>query len=386
MAEKMITGSAERVSTQDKTDILQNEHIKFNQNIDDDWRVKEKKLVRKLDMTLMPVVWVLYLFNYLDRNNIAQARLNSFEGDLVLATAFSGLVAAGIFAGLDGTAGLAGWRWLFIIESAASFVAAIAAMFILPDYPESKTGSGRWLFTESERQFAVERIARDRVSTPENDRSVFHGLKLAVVDYRTWIFVLLLCANHTAYGFNNYFPTIMKAFNLGNTTLTLILTSPPYLVGAIISFLVAFSSDRNNERGFHIAVPIAVAVVGFVISVSTLNVPARYFGSFLYTSGCFSANAMVYSWAASTLNQTSEKRACATSIVNLLSQFGNVWSPYFFPKADGPRYLMAMLLMMGFSFLSIVCCMVMKCDLKRANHRLKAKGEEEGKDVVLFAL
>ena len=31
----------------------------------------EKKLVRKLDMTLMPVVWVLYLFNYLDRNNIA---------------------------------------------------------------------------------------------------------------------------------------------------------------------------------------------------------------------------------------------------------------------------------------------------------------------------
>ena len=31
----------------------------------------EKRLVRKLDMTLMPVVWTLYLFNYLDRNNIA---------------------------------------------------------------------------------------------------------------------------------------------------------------------------------------------------------------------------------------------------------------------------------------------------------------------------
>lgn len=79
-------------------------------------------------------------------------------------------------------------------------------MLVLPDYPESKTGSGRWLFTEDERQFAVERISRDRVSTPEADRSVFYGLKLAAADYRTWIFVLLLCANHTAYGFNNCKP------------------------------------------------------------------------------------------------------------------------------------------------------------------------------------
>ena len=31
----------------------------------------EKRLVRKLDMTLMPAIWLLYLFNYLDRNNIA---------------------------------------------------------------------------------------------------------------------------------------------------------------------------------------------------------------------------------------------------------------------------------------------------------------------------
>jgi hypothetical protein len=36
-----------------------------------DWTATEKSLVRKLDMTLLPVVWVLYMFNYLDRNNIA---------------------------------------------------------------------------------------------------------------------------------------------------------------------------------------------------------------------------------------------------------------------------------------------------------------------------
>ena len=38
---------------------------------DPEYRAKEKKLVRRLDLTLMPTVWVLYMFNYLDRNNIA---------------------------------------------------------------------------------------------------------------------------------------------------------------------------------------------------------------------------------------------------------------------------------------------------------------------------
>lgn len=38
---------------------------------DEAWLEAEKSLTRKLDLTLVPMVWVLYLFNYLDRNNIA---------------------------------------------------------------------------------------------------------------------------------------------------------------------------------------------------------------------------------------------------------------------------------------------------------------------------
>jgi len=49
-----------------------------------EWRTLEKKLVRRLDMTLMPCLWTLYLFNYLDRASIAQARLNTLEEDLNL--------------------------------------------------------------------------------------------------------------------------------------------------------------------------------------------------------------------------------------------------------------------------------------------------------------
>lgn len=44
----------------------------------------EKKVVRRLDTWMLPQLWILYMFNYLNRTNIAQARLNSFNEDLNL--------------------------------------------------------------------------------------------------------------------------------------------------------------------------------------------------------------------------------------------------------------------------------------------------------------
>lgn len=108
---------------------------------------------------------------------------------LVLATAFSGLIAAGVFSGLDGAEGIPGWRWLFIIDGAGSFFAALVSFFLLPDYIESKTGSGKWLFTEEERELAAKRMALDRVSLPEVSHSVWYGARLALQDPRTYIFV-----------------------------------------------------------------------------------------------------------------------------------------------------------------------------------------------------
>lgn len=135
----------------------------------------------------------------------------------------------------------------------------------------------------------------------------------------------MLCANHSAYGFNNFYPSIVRGFNLGSNTITLVCTAPPYLVGALITFAMAYNSDRVNERGWHIIISMTVAIVGFVISVATLNVPARYFASFLYIGGCFTGNSLVFAWGASTTSQTPEKRACATAIINVLGQAGNTW-------------------------------------------------------------
>ncbi|KAL4939955.1 hypothetical protein BDV06DRAFT_230747 [Aspergillus oleicola] len=305
------------------------------------------------------------LSSWYTRKELALRTAVLYSG-LILATAFSGLIAAGIFTGLDGARGLTGWQWLFIIEGAGSFFAAMVAMTLLPDYINSKSGSGQWLLTPQERGIAASRIAADRVSVPDADRSVWYGVSLAIKDFRTWIFFLMLCSNHTAYGFNNFFPSIVRGFNLGSNTITLVLTAPPYLFAAAVSFVVAYSSDRYNERGYHISLPMCFAITGFIISTATLSVPARYVASFLYASGAFAAIAMVYSWAASVLNQTPEKRAAGTAIINLLSQCGNIWSPYFFRH--------------------IVCAMGMKVVLKKENRKLLRLGDERRRRVTLYTV
>lgn len=44
----------------------------------------EIALVRKLDLRIMPTLWAMYFMNYLDRNAIANARLNNLEKHLGL--------------------------------------------------------------------------------------------------------------------------------------------------------------------------------------------------------------------------------------------------------------------------------------------------------------
>ena len=41
----------------------------------------EKKLVQRIDRRLLPLIVIIYLFNYLDRNSITQARLYGLQKD-----------------------------------------------------------------------------------------------------------------------------------------------------------------------------------------------------------------------------------------------------------------------------------------------------------------
>lgn len=116
----------------------------------------------------------------------------------ILATAFAGLIAAGIFHGLDDVAGIAGWKWLFILQGAVTFVIAVIGYFVLPDFPLTT----RWL-TEEERQLAHNRMELDTVGN-KGETSTWKGLKQAASDPMVWIFCAMAHLHLAANGFKNF--------------------------------------------------------------------------------------------------------------------------------------------------------------------------------------
>lgn len=71
-------------------------------------------------------------------------RVAWFYSGSSLANMFGGVLAAAILGRLDGARGVAGWRWLFVIEGSLTVAVALAASLVLPDYPD--TAATRWLW------------------------------------------------------------------------------------------------------------------------------------------------------------------------------------------------------------------------------------------------
>lgn len=96
--------------------------------------------------------------------------------------AFGGLFAAGIAAAFANNR-ISSWRWLFMIEGAATVVVAVASMFVIPDWPATT----KWL-SEEERQLSVVRLMED-AGSEEEELSARRGFVLAMKDYRVWLAV-----------------------------------------------------------------------------------------------------------------------------------------------------------------------------------------------------
>ena len=293
----------------------------------------------------------------------------------ILATAFAGLIAAGVFSGMDDLAGLSGWRWLFILQGAVTFVVAVSAAFVLPDDP-LKT---RWL-TPEERELAHNRIHADTVGA-KHQTSTFKGLKEAAKDPKLWLFAFMQHMHLAANGFKNFFPTAVETLGF-NTTITLVLTCPPYLIAGFISIAWSVSSGRYNERTWHITVAKAIAISGFILACATLNTGARYFAMVVFAIGTYAVNSIILGWVASTCGQTKEKKACSLAIVNTIANISFIWTPYLWPESDGPRYTIAMSSSAAFSVATAAGAWAMKIWLQKLNRSIR-QGEDE--TVLRFA-
>lgn len=129
---------------------------------------------------------LFYLSSWYTRKELALRTALLYSGSTI-AGAFSGLIGAGVVAGLDDVRGLRAWRWLFLIEGSVTVVIALVAIPFLPDFPNNTT----WL-SEEESKYAMWRLEQDAGQEDFDDgakQGFWTGLNLAVKDIKTWILV-----------------------------------------------------------------------------------------------------------------------------------------------------------------------------------------------------
>jgi MFS family permease len=265
---------------------------------------------------------LLILSKWYTRRELTLRNAILFCGNLI-SNAFSSLVGAAVLSNMEGVLGHQAWRWLYWIEGAVTMLIALSAMFILPDLPHNSRG-----FTPEERAVAVFRMTEDVGEADEDslEQSPWTGLIMAVKDLKIYVMMLTFTAYVVGLSFNAYFPSLTKTLGFGYIT-TLLMSAPPWAFACVVSLINAWHADRTQERFWHIVGPIIGGIVGFVISMCTLNTAARYVALFLQASS-YAGFIVFYSWISSSFPRPPAKRAVAIAMINAFSQLGNIAGRY----------------------------------------------------------
>ncbi|KAF9006425.1 MFS general substrate transporter [Cyathus striatus] len=318
------------------------------------------------------------------RSELSQRTAFLSVGSLI-SNAFGSLIASGILDLMEGKFGYAAWRWLFFVEGFFTVAVAIAAIFILPDFPEKPA---HWLTLE-EQSLARIRILEDSEvnqyssSSYKTESGRYTGFLLALKDPKVWWLALALTCMAISLSFHAYFPTLTATMGY-NPTITLLLCSPPWIFATIIALLVSRHSDTKEERCWHIAVPLMAGILGFLLSMSTMQVAVRYLSLFLMAQS-YAGFIVFLAWASNSVSHPPAKRAVALAFINCVSQSGNVIGSYVWPKSWGPGYNTSYLVCSLTSSCCIAMCFAFRSYLKLLNAR-RRRTETEGTKVYIYIL
>lgn len=168
-------------------------------------------------------------------------------------------LSGAILAHLSGWLGIAGWRWLFLIEGAPPILLGAWAFFYLP----ASIQEARWL-TSEQRDYLLADMAREDDS--KDKRSDFLS---AFTDIRVWIVgiidgSILLGLYTIAF----WFPSFLREHGVVSIQGIALLAMLPHIAAVVSMVVVGRRSDRRGERHLHIVVPIAIGSVALGLSGS----------------------------------------------------------------------------------------------------------------------
>ncbi|HEV8423355.1 MAG TPA: MFS transporter [Chthoniobacterales bacterium] len=219
--------------------------------------------------------------------------------------------------------GIAGWRWLFLLEGIPAVLLGIATLLVLPDWPDE----ARWL-PPNERDWITQRLTEERnAKTQREHLTIWQALRHPAVLVLT---AGLFFTYTGGYAFWFWFPTMLQRLT-GWTNLQQIgwIGAIPFVAGLIGMLILSWSSDRTGERRWHFAIPQLTAAMAFV---GWLFLPhSNTLLVLVFTLVGFGTVAYLPSfWALPSAFLSSSAAAAAVGFINCTASIGGFVGPKIF--------------------------------------------------------
>lgn len=274
-------------------------------------------------------------------------------------------------------------------EGAATVGAAVAAKFLIPDWPETAK-----FLTEEERARVVARLSED-ISDAHLSRLDKTAAKRIFSDWKIYLGIFMyMGALNTGYSSSFFIPSIIK--DMGYTAqASQIRSIPIFVVASTTTLLVAICSDRLQHRFGFCMLGICVASVGYAILLSRDLVPigARYAALFLVVVGCYITQPIIIAWIQNNSSGHYKRyiypdpdcsapilihfpRSISSAMMIGFGNLGGITASNIFISTEAPYYTTGYSVSLGMLWMCGICCVILFFGARRENKR-RARGERD---------
>ena len=258
-----------------------------------------------------------------------------FTSSGLAGTMFSGILQGAIYTDLDGTSGLAGWRWLFVIDFLITLPISVYGFIFFPDTP---TSTRAYYLTPTEKHLAVERL-------PEVDKQRgvlgWSLLRRVLLSWHWWGFVLLWIAssNTEMYSSNAIFQLWLES--TGDYPVTEINYIPTSVsgMGIVATLLLGWYSDYNPRWRWHVGIILSfTAIISGSLMLSAPTRPAK-FAALIMNGIQFAGQTVMFAWANDLMRRDDAKRSVVIASMNMSSVAVYLfWSLLFYNATQAPDW------------------------------------------------
>ena len=278
------------------------------------------------------IVYLSHWFRYKDRAKAVALFMAAISISNIIGSPMSGFLL-----GINWL-GLAGWRWLFIIEGAPAIILGIVTIFYLTDRPHQAT----WL-ADDEREWLSSELKRENQAKQGAHavgllQTVSQAFRHREVILLTLAYFFMVTA---VYGLNFWLPTMVKKLSGSSNMIVSLISALPYCVGLISILLVGWSSDRTQERRWHTALAMMATSAGLLLSVVAGNWTVLAIMMFCLAAAGTSGYLPGF-WALPTSFLTGTAAAASIGLINSIGNLGGFTGPFvvgYLSRSTGSFYI-----------------------------------------------